>query len=231
MSEREIREGLEGNLCRCTGYHNIVKAIAAAQDVMHGKRSELARAASKARPAGRKNKNERRRALRGHRRQRAPERRPRFLSGRGQYTDDIARPGQAHAYILRSPHAHARILKVDTAAARAMPGVVAVYTGEDTEGLGGIPAAGSSTTRTARPWRSRGTRCSPKARPATSATGGGGGRGDARPGQGRRRSDRGRVRRAAGVPTLKEALAPGAAQLHDAAPGNLCYDWHIGDKA
>ena len=45
MSERQIREGLEGNLCRCTGYHNIVKAIAAAQDVMHGKRSELARAA------------------------------------------------------------------------------------------------------------------------------------------------------------------------------------------
>jgi carbon-monoxide dehydrogenase small subunit len=45
MSEREIREGLEGNLCRCTGYHNIVKAIAAAADVMHGRRSELARAA------------------------------------------------------------------------------------------------------------------------------------------------------------------------------------------
>ena len=46
MSEREIREGLEGNLCRCTGYHNIVKAIAAAQDVMHGKRAEIARAAA-----------------------------------------------------------------------------------------------------------------------------------------------------------------------------------------
>ena len=45
LSEREIREGLEGNLCRCTGYHNIVKAIAAAAEVMHGKRSELARAA------------------------------------------------------------------------------------------------------------------------------------------------------------------------------------------
>jgi carbon-monoxide dehydrogenase small subunit len=45
ISEAEIREGLEGNLCRCTGYHNIVKAIAAAADVMHGKRSELARAA------------------------------------------------------------------------------------------------------------------------------------------------------------------------------------------
>ena len=46
LSEKEIREGLEGNLCRCTGYHNIVKAIAAAQDVMHGRRSELARAAA-----------------------------------------------------------------------------------------------------------------------------------------------------------------------------------------
>src|ERR671913_74943 len=45
MSEKDIREGLEGNLCRCTGYHNIVKAIAAAQDVMHGRRAELAPAA------------------------------------------------------------------------------------------------------------------------------------------------------------------------------------------
>jgi carbon-monoxide dehydrogenase small subunit len=46
LSEKEIREGLEGNLCRCTGYHNIVKAIAAAQDVMHGRRSELQPAAA-----------------------------------------------------------------------------------------------------------------------------------------------------------------------------------------
>ena len=45
MSEKEIREGLEGNLCRCTGYHNIVKAIAAAAEVMQGKRQEMARAA------------------------------------------------------------------------------------------------------------------------------------------------------------------------------------------
>jgi carbon-monoxide dehydrogenase small subunit len=42
LSEKEIREGLEGNLCRCTGYHNIVKAIAAAQDVMHGRVATLA---------------------------------------------------------------------------------------------------------------------------------------------------------------------------------------------
>jgi carbon-monoxide dehydrogenase small subunit len=45
MSEKEIREGLEGNLCRCTGYHNIVKAIAAAQEVMHGRGQALAPAA------------------------------------------------------------------------------------------------------------------------------------------------------------------------------------------
>jgi carbon-monoxide dehydrogenase small subunit len=45
LSEREIREGLEGNLCRCTGYHNIVKAIHAAQQVMHGRVKELPRAA------------------------------------------------------------------------------------------------------------------------------------------------------------------------------------------
>ncbi len=45
LTERVIREGLEGNLCRCTGYHNIVKAIAAAAEVLQGRRSELARAA------------------------------------------------------------------------------------------------------------------------------------------------------------------------------------------
>jgi carbon-monoxide dehydrogenase small subunit len=41
LTEQQIREGLEGNLCRCTGYHNIVKAIAAAAEVMHGRRSTL----------------------------------------------------------------------------------------------------------------------------------------------------------------------------------------------
>jgi carbon-monoxide dehydrogenase small subunit len=45
LSEKDIREGLEGNLCRCTGYHNIVKAIAAAQEVMHGRRATVAAAA------------------------------------------------------------------------------------------------------------------------------------------------------------------------------------------
>src|SRR5438309_3292620 len=42
LTEQEIREGLEGNLCRCTGYHNIVKAIAAAWPLMHGKQGSQA---------------------------------------------------------------------------------------------------------------------------------------------------------------------------------------------
>jgi aerobic carbon-monoxide dehydrogenase small subunit len=42
LTEKEIREGLEGNLCRCTGYHNIVKAIAAAWPIMHGKQMAAA---------------------------------------------------------------------------------------------------------------------------------------------------------------------------------------------
>ena len=55
----------------------------------------------------------------------------RFITGRAHYTDDITRPGQAYAFVLRSPHAHAKIKGIDTAAARAMPGVLAVLTGAD----------------------------------------------------------------------------------------------------
>jgi carbon-monoxide dehydrogenase large subunit len=56
---------------------------------------------------------------------------PTLVSGRGQFTDDLTRAGQLHLVFLRSPHAHARIVSVDTAAAREVPGVVAVYTGAD----------------------------------------------------------------------------------------------------
>ena len=55
----------------------------------------------------------------------------RFITGRGRYVDDLNRPGQAHAYFLRSPHAHATLNGIDAAAARAMPGVLAVLTGEE----------------------------------------------------------------------------------------------------
>src|SRR5919112_2044488 len=59
-----------------------------------------------------------------------------LLSGRGRYLDDLgAPPGTLHATILRSPHAHATIEAIDAAPARALPGVVAVLTGEDVRAL------------------------------------------------------------------------------------------------
>ncbi|HEY8478082.1 MAG TPA: molybdopterin cofactor-binding domain-containing protein [Chloroflexota bacterium] len=67
---------------------------------------------------------------------------PRLISGRATYVGDITLPGMAYAAILRSPFAHARIRRIDTSKARALPGVVAVYTGRDLQGkLGSIPCA------------------------------------------------------------------------------------------
>jgi carbon-monoxide dehydrogenase large subunit len=63
----------------------------------------------------------------------------RFLTGVGQYTDDIRLEHQSYAYFLRSPHAHARIRSIDTRAAAAAPGVLAVFTGKDVAALGGLP--------------------------------------------------------------------------------------------
>jgi carbon-monoxide dehydrogenase large subunit len=56
---------------------------------------------------------------------------PALLTGRGQYVDDVNLPGVLHAAFVRSPYAHARFSRVDTAAARAMPGVHAVFTADD----------------------------------------------------------------------------------------------------
>ena len=59
---------------------------------------------------------------------------PRLITGSATYTDDIVLPGTLHAAMLRSPYAHARINSIDTSAASAAAGVVAVYTHEDTDG-------------------------------------------------------------------------------------------------
>ena len=55
----------------------------------------------------------------------------RFITGKGQYTDDISRPGETRAAFVRSPHAHAKIKRIDAAAASKMPGVLAVLTGAE----------------------------------------------------------------------------------------------------
>ncbi|GAB6876541.1 molybdopterin cofactor-binding domain-containing protein [Thermaerobacter litoralis] len=62
---------------------------------------------------------------------------PRLLTGRGLYVDDVHLPGMLHAAVLRSPHAHARIRRIDTARARALPGVHAVWTNQDLGPLAG----------------------------------------------------------------------------------------------
>src|SRR3984893_2581423 len=73
----------------------------------------------------------------------------RFITGHGNYVDDIQRPRQAHAFMLRSPHAHARIGAIDPTAARSAPGVLAVLTGEDLarDGIGLIPCLSAVTNR------------------------------------------------------------------------------------
>src|ERR1700751_4972614 len=60
---------------------------------------------------------------------------PRILTGTGRYVDDIKLPGMLHAAFVRSPMTHARVLSVDVSAARALPGVVAVYTGAELEAM------------------------------------------------------------------------------------------------
>jgi carbon-monoxide dehydrogenase large subunit len=69
---------------------------------------------------------------------------PRLLKGLGRYIDDVALPRMAHGFVLRSPHAHADIRAIDTTAARAAPGVLAVLTGEDwiASGFRDIPSGG-----------------------------------------------------------------------------------------
>ncbi|MBX3061200.1 MAG: xanthine dehydrogenase family protein molybdopterin-binding subunit [Anaerolineae bacterium] len=64
---------------------------------------------------------------------------PRFIQGKGRYVANLSMPGMVHVAIKRSPYAHATINSVDTSAAVALPGVVAVYTGLDFANVGGLP--------------------------------------------------------------------------------------------
>ena len=65
----------------------------------------------------------------------------RLLTGEGRFADDFNGLGQAHAAFVRSPHAHADVLAIDAAPAKAVAGVLAVFTGHDlaADGVGGIP--------------------------------------------------------------------------------------------
>jgi carbon-monoxide dehydrogenase large subunit len=158
----------------------------------------------------------------------------RFLTGHGRYLDDIVRPRQAYAVMLRSPHAHARVRAIDVGDAAGAPGVLAVFTGEDQAqaGLGTIPCMTGLTNRDQ----------SPIAMPPRPALA------------------RDRVRHVGDTvamvvaETVAEArdaaerivveyeplpaavatagaLDPGQPAVWDEHPGNLCFDWEIGNEA
>src|SRR5262245_50543252 len=158
----------------------------------------------------------------------------RFLTGGGQFTDDVALPGQTHAYFLRSPHAHAKIRSMDLERARSAPGVIAVFTGDDLAKakVGGLPCG----------WLITGTDGKPMKEPPHPPLA-----------QGKVRyvGDQVAVVIAQTLNQAKDAAElievdyevlpavvkagdarkPGAAVVHDAAPDNTCYVWALGDKA
>ena len=128
-SEDEVRVGLEGNLCRCTGYHNIVKSVLAAAirlstpldggpamtviDNMQASEESIA--------AGN--------GVLGQRMLRKED--PALLTGEAVFTNDMKVPGALHLAVLRSPYAHAKIVSVDVAGALAIDGVLHAFSGAD----------------------------------------------------------------------------------------------------
>jgi aerobic carbon-monoxide dehydrogenase large subunit len=158
----------------------------------------------------------------------------RFLLGKGNYTDDITLPNQSYAVFVRSMYAHAKLGKIDTAAAKAAPGVLAVFTGDDiaADGLGGLPCG----------WLVKSKDGSPMVEPPHPALAQGKVRHVGDPVAMVVATSRAAAKAAAGlvdiaydvlpaVGLLADAVKPGAPQLFDEAPGNQCFDWHIGDPA
>jgi len=158
----------------------------------------------------------------------------RFLTGQGTYTDDINRPGQLYAYFLRSPHANARLGRIDTAQAKSAPGVVAVFTGQDlaAEGIGGLPCGWLINSKDGSPMKEPTHPVLPVDRVrhvgdpvavviADSLA------------QARDAAERIVADYAVepAVVDIVAALKPGAPQVWPEAPGNICYDWQLGDAA
>ena len=158
----------------------------------------------------------------------------RFLTGAGQYTDDIVLPGQTYAVFVRSPHAHAKIKSIKKDKALKAPGVLAVYTGEDLAAgkVGGLPCG----------WLITGTDGQPMKEPPHPPLA---------QGEARYVGDHVAVviaetqtaaRDAAelvqvdyeplpAVVDASKAVQKGAPAVHEAAPDNKSYTWGLGDKA
>ena len=158
----------------------------------------------------------------------SPKRREdlRFLTGNGNYTDDINLYGQTYVHFLRSDVAHGRLNKVDTAAAAAMPGVVRIFTGADFAGVGGLPCGWQVTDKHGQPMQEPGhpvlaqgkvrhvgdpiaaivAETYEQARDAAEAI----------------VLD---IEELPAVIDMKAAVKDGAPKVHDELTSNLCYDW------
>ncbi len=156
-----------------------------------------------------------------------------FITGHGSYTDDIQRPFQTYAHFLRSPHAHATINSIDTRAAAKMPGVLAVYTGEDIakDGVGDLICGWMVNSKDGSPMHAGGHPALAKGKVRYV--------GDhvavviaetldqAKSAAAEIKVDYGVL---SAVTDLAKAGNAGLAQIHDAAPRNMVYDWVIGDQ-
>jgi carbon-monoxide dehydrogenase large subunit len=152
----------------------------------------------------------------------------RFLTGRGKYTDDMAVAGQVHAVFVRSQVAHGRIKSVGTDRAKAMPGVLAVFTGEDFASVGGNPAGwliksrnGEAMREPKRPVLAHGkvrhvgdayaavvAETLAQAKDAAQAI-----------------ADDSVIEDLPAIVDMAKAVADPSNRVHDEIPDNLCYDW------
>src|SRR5690349_9477693 len=158
----------------------------------------------------------------------------RFLTGSGTYTDDVKLDRQTYAVFVRSPHAHAAIKRIDTTQAQQAPGVVAVFTGEDTANakINGLPCGWLITDVNGQPVKEPAhpvlaldkvryvgdhvavviAETYLQAKDAAELV-------------------RVEYEELPAIVDAKNARKPGAAAIHDIAPDNTCYVWAIGDKS
>ncbi|WP_300517003.1 xanthine dehydrogenase family protein molybdopterin-binding subunit [Aliiroseovarius sp.] len=150
----------------------------------------------------------------------------RFLTGKGKYTDDLNRPGQAHVIFVRSQVAHGNLTAVNTDEAAAMPGVIRIFTGADFAEVGGLPCGWQVTDRHGEPMQE----------PAHPVLAQGKVRhvGDAIAAVVAETADQARdaaeaveveIDELPAVVDMKAALAADAPKVHDDLSSNLCYDW------
>ncbi|WP_417741336.1 xanthine dehydrogenase family protein molybdopterin-binding subunit [Salipiger sp.] len=153
----------------------------------------------------------------------------RFLTGTGQYTDDISTYGQTYCVFLRSDVAHGTITGLDTSEAEAMPGVVRIFTGKDFEGIGGLPCGWEVTDKNGKPMKE----------PAHPVLAQGKVRHVGDPIAAVVAESLEEARNAAeaivydidelpAVVDMKAALQASATKVHDDLDDNLCYDWQFG---